>query len=397
MSEAHVKAWIEALASSGPLRAEAYRGLRTLGAAAVPHLAAALADRRRAARARRLLAELGPAAQAAVPAVIALFDRGLCLDQWMVRALAAIGDAAVPELLGAIGDPSPRVRMWAIRALGELQSPVAQASLITALADGSHRVRVWAARAIGGLGVGMTPAAIDGLIAAFDREPHPWVRRWIARSLGEPARVLVRRRCRYRHAFDPALVEALRARVAPRLVAWLTVRDEAVHAAVVDAVLGLEPVVRGSPGLHPAYLRRSRLRALLQRQVEPALPGPGEPDDEADDDARRECAYAVACLASEHLRQLWRKQPAALAADEGFLAAARPRLAAWMRSGPDDLRFAGATALGAMIGHHPDPAHMHAPIAPATSAERAIAVEARRIFESLHEGPPADRPRRWRA
>lgn len=462
MSEASIAAWVQALASNGPLHTEARSGLLALGEAAVPHLTAALADRALASRALGLLRELGPAAQAAipaiiadvrfayaggytyagdvaamlaafgapaipaalelldplrpngaehglrivarlgpaarvaVPAVIALFDRGLCVNEWMNRALAAIGDAAVSDLITAIGDPSPRVRMWAIRALGELRRPDAQASLIPALDDASHKVRVWAARALGRLGAGMTPATIDGLIEAFDREPHPWVRQWIVWALGQAARMLVRGRSRYRHAPDPALVEALRTRVAPRLVAWLAVRDERVHAAVVDAVLGLEPVVRGSPELHAAYLPHSRLRALLRRQAEPRLPGPGELDDEADDDTRREWAYAVACLASKHLDQSWRKTPG-VEADRVFLAAARPRLAAWMGSGRDDLRFAAADALGAMIGHNPDPALMQAPIAPATSDERAIAVEARRIFETLHERPPANRPRRWRA
>ena len=68
--------------------------------------------------------------------------------EWMSRALAAIGDAAVSDLITAIGDPSPGVRMWEIRALGELRRPDAQTSLIPALDDASHKVRVWVSDAV---------------------------------------------------------------------------------------------------------------------------------------------------------------------------------------------------------------------------------------------------------
>ena len=458
MSDAQATAWVQALASSGPLRDEAYRGLLGMGEAAVPHLIAALPDRRISSSVTALLAELGPAAQAAIPAllahvryvsheqvaaalvaigapavpaviglldpqrpehvrcgldavarlgatareavlaIVALFDRGLDLDELTSRALAAIGDAAVPHLLAALRDRSPRVRRWAIRALGELRRPTTQDALIAALGDAEVGARAWAARALGRIGglAALTPTTLDGLIAAFEADRHPEVRRWIAWALGEAARATERRRRRYRHAPDPALVEHLRARVAPRLVEWLAVRDAGVHGAVVDAVLGAEPLVRGGPGLHAAYVRGSRLRALLRRQAVPELPGQVEPDDEADDDARRERAYAVARLAGQALRPQWYAAPPVTTAAAAALAAERSRLAAWMEAGRIDVRFACAVALWAMTGYHPDPARMTGPLAPLAGAQREIHVEARWTFDKLREGPPGHGLRRGR-
>ena len=458
MSDARASEWVQALASSGPLRDEACRGLLGMGAAAVPHLIAALPERRLSSWALSLLAELGPAAQAAIPAIVAqlrhashaqvaavlaaigapavpaaiglldprrpdhvrcgldavarlgpaaraaipaivaLFDRGLDLDERTSRALAAIGDAAVPDLLVAARAPSPRARTWAIRALGELRRASAQEALIAALGDVDVGARIWAARALGRIGglAALTPGTIDGLIAAFDAERRPAVRRWLAWALGEAVRATERRRRRYRHAPDPALVEHLRARVAPRWVAWLAVRDAGVHAAVVDAVLGAEPLVRGAPGLHAAFTRGARLRALLRRQAVPQLPGPDEPDDETDDDARRERAHAVARFAGVHLRPRWYAAPPMTSAVAAALAAERPRLAAWMDAGRVDVQFACAVALWAMTGYHPDPARMTGPLAPETDAQREVHAAARRRFDQLREGPPGHGLRRGR-
>src|SRR5262245_41890123 len=83
-------------------------------------------SRRRAVRA---LAALGPAAETAVPALIAAFcDRDLEVRRGAVRALAAVGAAAVPALLEAAQTDHPDVRKVAIVTLGEI-GPEARAAV----------------------------------------------------------------------------------------------------------------------------------------------------------------------------------------------------------------------------------------------------------------------------
>ena len=64
------------------------------------------------------------------------------------EALAALGPAALPALLSALGDPDPRLRMWAAYTLGVLRDPGAVPALIAALEDDDVGVVKWAAAAL---------------------------------------------------------------------------------------------------------------------------------------------------------------------------------------------------------------------------------------------------------
>ena len=64
------------------------------------------------------------------------------------EALAALGPAALPALLSALGDPDPRLRMWAAYTLGVLGDPGAVPALISALDDDDVGVVKWAAAAL---------------------------------------------------------------------------------------------------------------------------------------------------------------------------------------------------------------------------------------------------------
>ncbi|MBP7410652.1 MAG: HEAT repeat domain-containing protein [Methanoculleus sp.] len=64
------------------------------------------------------------------------------------EALAALGPAALPALLSALGDPDPRLRMWAAYTLGVLGDPGAVPALIAALDDDDVGVVKWAAAAL---------------------------------------------------------------------------------------------------------------------------------------------------------------------------------------------------------------------------------------------------------
>jgi HEAT repeat protein len=64
------------------------------------------------------------------------------------KALAALGPAALPELLTALGDADPRLRMWAAYTLGMIGDKGAVPALMSALEDGDPGVAKWAAAAL---------------------------------------------------------------------------------------------------------------------------------------------------------------------------------------------------------------------------------------------------------
>lgn len=64
------------------------------------------------------------------------------------RALAALGPVALPELEDALGDPDPRLRMWAAYTLGMLGDREAVPVLVLALDDVDPGVARWAAAAL---------------------------------------------------------------------------------------------------------------------------------------------------------------------------------------------------------------------------------------------------------
>jgi HEAT repeat protein len=77
-----------------------------------------------------------------------LRDGGSADRMAAAEALAALGPAALPALLSALGDPDPRLRMWAAYTLGVLGDPGAVPALIAALDDDDVGVVKWAAAAL---------------------------------------------------------------------------------------------------------------------------------------------------------------------------------------------------------------------------------------------------------
>jgi HEAT repeat protein len=99
-------------------------------------------------------------------------------------ALGKIGVPALPGLITTLEDPTPSVRLRAIRpivAMGHVASDAAP-TLARCLKDGDPHVRQWAAVALGQIG----PAAAGGgpgLIEAL-KDPEPTVRQAAAAALG---------------------------------------------------------------------------------------------------------------------------------------------------------------------------------------------------------------------
>lgn len=109
------------------------------------------------------------------------------------RALAGLGEEAVPDLLDLLKDKEWRIRYRAAEALGMSGSPNAAAALLQALTDEKDHVRYMAAKSLGIMGV---RSAVAPLLARLSDE-NEYVRRMAAVSLekigGEEAEVGIRR------------------------------------------------------------------------------------------------------------------------------------------------------------------------------------------------------------
>ena len=106
------------------------------------------------------LADIGPAARAAIPALIAALAND---DLPASHALGRIGPVAVPALIAALGDENAKVRANAAFALAYMGAPASGAvpALIIALEDNDHLVQMEAALALGMIG----PAAAEAIPA----------------------------------------------------------------------------------------------------------------------------------------------------------------------------------------------------------------------------------------
>ena len=130
------------------------------GAAAIPGprsataLIAALQDRAPGVRqAAALGLRLQPSNEAVSALVHLLADADRLTARLASDALAAVGEAALPELRRAASADASRTN--AVRAMALMKKPAAIPDLFTALDDPSPLVRHWAERGLEDLGVGM--------------------------------------------------------------------------------------------------------------------------------------------------------------------------------------------------------------------------------------------------
>ena len=125
-----------------------FRYERTLGKAAVPRLAEALADADRYIRlhAAKTLSKIGSETGQAVPAlIVALREADPMIRYYVAKCLSQIGPEAkdaVPALIEAMQDSHPRVRWYSAKALGRIgaEARVALEVLRTALKDSDSDV-----------------------------------------------------------------------------------------------------------------------------------------------------------------------------------------------------------------------------------------------------------------
>lgn len=214
------------------------------------------------------LAHLGPAAKAAVPALVnSLRDRQL--KGMEMIALRAMGSAAVPSLIGLLQAPQTELRQLALVMLQEA-GPAARpalTSLIAALSDSDRAVRAGAAQVVQAIGPEAS-AAVPALIANL----QVWqteVRAAAALALGhigpnarEARRPLLEclldpdEKVRYGAALalgriDPDFTEA-----APALRDALNDPSPMVQLAAIDSLSHIEPAASKDTG--PILLALSR-------------------------------------------------------------------------------------------------------------------------------------------
>ena len=169
--------------------------LVVMGADAVPSLMDALGDENHWVQfeAAQVLAEIGPAAKPAIPALLTLLNDPVA-DQMdsvsapaaAAEALAAIGAPALPHLIQSLASENPAVRQHAACALGSVRPvPNEAPPLLIGLlsADSSPRVR-WAAA----VGIGRTKhaarKAVEALMAALEDQDGD-VRHQAAWAIGQ--------------------------------------------------------------------------------------------------------------------------------------------------------------------------------------------------------------------
>jgi HEAT repeat protein len=226
--------------------------VEAFAAAALPALIDSLKDKDKRVREYIIgaLRGLGPKAQAAGPALIALVKSGAELPYHISDALGALGPEMIPLLLKLLEDPDAKARCEATRGLTELirqdymdaamnrrkptdMSAVARA-LFKALQDKDAAVRVSAAYAVLNLGP-KRKGAMGGLLACL-KDRDPWVRQAAASVLGQMAK--------YAEEAVPDLLRALKEpdvqmRMTAAAALWAVhSQDDEVMPVVLEALKG---------------------------------------------------------------------------------------------------------------------------------------------------------------
>lgn len=209
------------------------------------------------------LAEIGPAAAAAVPRLSEILkDENPEVRLHSLVALGEIGEAAqpaVPAIVAALEkDPFPPVQHAAVFALGKLKATSANAVLGKSLESDDALLRIlsaWALARTNPADRQVVQRAVREVLGAFkSQDVH--VRRAAARAVAD-------------FDADPELV-------GPALVEVLRDKDPAVVANAIDALAGLGPKALRNIGraLSTPELRfyAVRLVARLGREAESAVP-----------------------------------------------------------------------------------------------------------------------------
>jgi HEAT repeat protein len=129
-------------------------------------------------KAAEALGDMGPAASAAVPALIEAFkDKDYFVNQAVVKALGKIGEPALPALMTAVSDNEEKVRTHAIETIGVMGKSgldVKQAIplLINAMNDKSYDTQWAAVEALVNLNEDALPQLIQAMATGEGKIPE---------------------------------------------------------------------------------------------------------------------------------------------------------------------------------------------------------------------------------
>jgi 23S rRNA G2445 N2-methylase RlmL len=127
------------------------------------------------------------------------------LTKAAAKAIGRLGEAALPRLRARLDASKPPLRGAIVKAIAKfVPAPDAVEALLGALEDEDPKARRNAAIALGHV---VRPDVEDALLAAWDRDPRPEMRRTLAASLGKVGTVRSLERLREAEAADdPELV-----------------------------------------------------------------------------------------------------------------------------------------------------------------------------------------------
>lgn len=163
-----VSALVQALGDETPeAKSAAADALGKIGKAAVPQVGKALADRDRQLAAARAVAGLGPIAVELTPAVIKLLRvESLEARPAVEKALSAIGEPAMPHVIKALEDNAINLQLCEAMVRMGPAAKAAVPALLDLLTKRGVRAPEGAAQALGAIG---DPRAVAPLVDAVDR------------------------------------------------------------------------------------------------------------------------------------------------------------------------------------------------------------------------------------
>lgn len=182
MNEPSLTSWVNTLLDSDPIvRHRAFNHLLSLSDKALPSLLEVVRDPKSDVSLCSLVADiLAQIPQSLAPLLELLADPDLSARSAATYALARMGEAAVPELIAALGSKDVNVRIHAAMALGRIGDDQAIAALITCFRDTHVEVQSTAAFSLGQIG----PAILPQLEVAT-KDPDATVRRLAVLAIGK--------------------------------------------------------------------------------------------------------------------------------------------------------------------------------------------------------------------
>ncbi|MDX1953166.1 MAG: HEAT repeat domain-containing protein [Verrucomicrobiota bacterium] len=186
---------------------------------------------------------------------------------WAMGQMARTNPLVAPFLLPFVADPNPEIRAQIFKVLGDVRANAVFDAAVAALVDQAPRVRFFALMALGKLG---NPAALDGILRAIeenaDRDPylrHAAVMALV--GLNDPSLVEQISRDESRSVRLAALL-AMRKLARPEIVSFLHDEDGGIVLEAARAIHDL-PITQGISQLAALITRTNLSEPVIKRAI----------------------------------------------------------------------------------------------------------------------------------